>query len=188
MKKERDIFSGLGEVADEKESRDESKLTVELLDENIQKGSMDVNTSDKVATQMNPISEPQQNPSKQKRKCIGQSMNGIRIIPLKGSLKSIAQKSKYKNFFNHVQLSQASAHFLEQGSMKDILKSKPSHRSSQSTVSVETAKFMFPVAKKMQSEIITKIVDMGTSSNFEPINMTSHHDCVNESILSFRSA
>ena len=160
MKKERDIFSGLGETTPKEDGgqvvEDGSELTIEMLDnENVEKQNSDTTTSD--------------NAMKERHAYIEQSINRINIIPLRGDLKSITNKKKYKNLFHQVHLSQQSAHFLGKSFLREIVRVSDEDATCKSTVSVETGRFIFPLSEEKRNEMNSTIINMGSSNHFTHI-------------------
>lgn len=138
MKKERDIFSGLGETSELK-VLDNAFKGVDL------RGKEECTPKDENNAKVT---------------------DGIKIIPIKGSLKSIANKKKYNNLFDHVHLSQQSSHQLGEGYLKTVLKNDSEHCSHQSRASVETPKYLFALKEKIREDMKAKVVDMGRKNNF----------------------
>lgn len=207
MKKERDIFSGLGQElessqipSDESPSRNkESTMKIELLDENNEETNIHEESvkemSNKAATTNSPV-EPAANNSIGRDECIEKSIDGINIILLKGDLKTIASKRKYKNKFHQVHLSQHAAHNLGESYLRDVVETDFEDElrgdGISSTITIETGKFIFPLQKKEHVKLSSKIVEMGETSGFVPITANDNFDdsmnqMENLNILSFKT-
>lgn len=160
MKKTGDIFSGLGE---------ESTGNIDEKDDLDDDSGNCLNSSD---VRSNNVEE---------------ALDGVKLMPLCGDLKSLLIKKKYKNMFDHVYLSQQTAHNLEQSTFKSILKSG-------GTVSVESGKYVFPLGTDSQQKIMDdKIVGMAATQELTPRilsrgeNKSSSKDgSVNGDILCFQ--
>ena len=103
-------------------------------------------------------------------------LDGVKIMPLSGDIKNLLTKKKYKNKFDHVFLSQQTAHYLEQDGFKSVLRSG-------ATVSVETGKFVFPLSTNcQQKEMVAKIMQMATT-----LEMLPNYQATDDDILCFNS-
>ncbi len=189
MKKEHDIFSGLGESTCTCNELKELESACKSVDLDLHDGKQEFLSKDEnddtnappvqnLKTKMNDENEP-----------IHEATNGIKIIPLKGNLKTIASKKKYKHLFDHVHLSQQSAHLLREDYLRTILKSDSGRGSSVSidgssnvsSISVETAKYLFAINEHLRDEIKNKILDMGRENSFS----TSQHDGTSPNTIFF---
>lgn len=169
MKMERDIFSGLGqnnpqiqEIEIDGFKRSYEDRTDEALDDNNHPNPIDTPTEELVVgTASEELDE--------KLNCLEQSIAEIRIHLIKGDLKTITSKKKFKNFFHQVHFSHQSAHSLEESCLKEIIKNDTKD-GSPSLVTVETGKFIFPLPKQEQNDMNSKIIEMGTSNGLLPLN------------------
>ena len=206
MRKERDIFSGLGQEldpsqspSDKNTSRDkESTIEIELLDENCKEMNIheenDKETiNEEAVAKKNLIEESiAKNP---RDECIKKSIDGINIILLKGDLKTIASKRKYKNKFNQIHLSQHAAHNLGESHLRDLVNDDIGDQlrdDISGIVTVETGKFIFPLQKKEHAKLSAKIIGMGKENGFVPSSRNENSgDFVNEmddlSVIGFKT-
>ena len=131
MKKEGDIFSGLGEGEYAKSNISEGNENVRLPKQN---QNEDVNTDntgveDKI-------------------------LNGIKIIPLGGNFTSLLEKRKFKEHFHHINFSLQSAHFLECKEIKSLLQTR------NASVSVEGGKYIHPLTDDILKAQMEKILQL----------------------------
>ena len=161
MQIEHDIFSGLGKV----EPIDMKPMEIKDEENN--------EINENVAGEKNPPPEQVQEENKPSISCassrneiINQALNGISIIPLCGDLKTLGKK-KYKNRFDHIFLSQHSAHWMGIEEFKSILRSEEEGcESASSSVDVETGKFIFQLGKKDQMALLDKIKNLAEGNCF----------------------
>lgn len=204
MKKERDIFSGLGQEiehcspvpSDEYRSKNEEEtVKIELLDENSEDSNIHEEsvkeTRNKAVIPNSHVEEPFSNNSLCRGDCIEKSINGVNIILLKGDLKTVASKNKYKNKFHQVHLSQHAAHNFGESYLRDLVKTDSEDQLEvddvSGTIMVETGKFIFPLHKKEHAKLSSKIVEMGEKSGFVHINTDSTNQMEDLNTIRFKT-
>jgi len=176
MQIEHDIFSGLGETTLSNKDNESLGSEGDALTNNVEP---DLNAT---------AEEDKRNDN------IMSALNGISIIPLLGDFKSLT-RTKYKNFFDHVYLSQHSAHWMGFDEFKSILRSsEDGHASSASsstgTVEVETGKFIFQLKEKDQIALLDKITSLAQGNGFVRVDeggSTNTEDMLHLNTISFKT-
>lgn len=170
MKKEREIFSGLGQTSITiGNNKDRKGLESNIPDDkrcSVEDGDSLSNHMSSHENGAKAISSGKRNPY------IEQSIQGITINLVKGDFKTITSRKKYRGMFHQIHLSQKSAHWLGDVDLKEILNRDNEHESKrriQSIISVETTKFMFPLKEKQQAAMKTKIIEIGRKNGLNPL-------------------
>ena len=174
---EHDIFSGLGDRSspdDQSSTKTNDEASTSTKEkENHTKGC----ASSYETTSAGSIDEENQI----KMKNVNNAVDGIKIIPMiEDELNStscrILKKKKYQNFFHHIHLSQQSAHLLGCEFFPSLLNTKNDNvdvgnndstdNNYNSTVSVETGKFVFPLDKEsLRIDMVNKILSLAQEQN-----------------------
>lgn len=165
MRKERDIFSGLGQESNYISNKDvENHALASHKSSNDDGHPLDSKDDQK--------EEPQTVVMlKGRNQIIERSIDGISINLLKGDLNSIMSKRKYTDFFHQIHLSHQSAHFLGRGDFKKIFKHIESTCKVRPIISAETGKFIFPLQRKDRDVLNSKILEMGTANGLLPVGI-----------------
>jgi len=94
---------------------------------------------------------------------ISTSLEGIKIVPLgTRGLDSVAPKHKYRKIFHHATISQQASDALKAEALDDVL-------AEAATVSVETAKFVFPLGAKKTSKVEDALREMCIGRGWDEI-------------------
>ena len=173
MQTQHDIFSGLDletKVISSRETLSNSDANKTTCTTNAcNQKEIEPTHSDHSANERNNLNENIKN-----------AMDGITIIPLIGDIKTLSWNKKYKRRFDHVFLSQHSAHWIGCDELKCIMRSNdndkqiyiPSHANVQNEhgssvdVEVETGKFIFQLTEKDQLALLKKVRDLAKGNYF----------------------
>lgn len=194
MKLERDIFSGLGQTHSNTSLKRDEAIQEQKKSSCINKKEINVNTG-KLTNHEDSDDDDGVNPSSSKDEFIKQSINGIKLIPIKSDLKTIAGKKKYKNLFDQIHLSYQGATLLGESYLKDLCKShemqqnrnNAESRNSACKITVETAKFIFPLDKKNHAALNEKIVDLGEKNGLFSVDSSDNRPENDWNVISFQS-
>ncbi len=170
MKKERDIFSGLGQDSNCMSNKDE---------DNHELSSHKSSNHDEQHTLDSQDNQGEEHQSvemlKGRNLIMERSIDGISIILIKGDLNNIMSKRKYTDFFHQIHLSHQSAHFLGSEEFKKIMKHLGSTCKVRPIISAETGKFIFPLQKKDRDVMHSKILEMGTANGLIPVGIDKNN-------------
>ncbi|KAL4108763.1 hypothetical protein PRIC1_000472 [Phytophthora ramorum] len=170
MEKEHDIFSGIGDVegvsteVGNQPTESKPKPRFEELDEG-------TNQPQAPNEEVLKRQEAAEDEAQRRANTIKESLQGVKVIPLTGTVEDLLSKKRYSNLFDHVFISSQQCHTLQPpedveqqstATFTNILKDG-------ATVDVESSVFMLPLKVEQRALYVTKLQEWTSQHFLEPM-------------------